>query len=40
MRHRRAAAFYGKYGFVELPKMPKRLFLLTAAIEKLFHRLT
>jgi len=32
----RAAAFYKKYGFIELPKTPKRLFLPVAAIERLF----
>ena len=32
----RAAAFYKKYGFIELPKIPKRLFLPMATIEKLF----
>ena len=32
----RAAAFYKKYGFIELPKTPKRLFLPMATIEKLF----
>jgi ribosomal protein S18 acetylase RimI-like enzyme len=32
----RAAAFYKKYGFIELPKMPRRLFLPMATIEKLF----
>ena len=31
-----AAAFYKKYGFIELPKTPKRLFLPMATIEKLF----
>ncbi|MGA9057027.1 MAG: GNAT family N-acetyltransferase [Terriglobia bacterium] len=31
-----AAAFYKKYGFIELPKTPKRLFLPMASIEKLF----
>jgi hypothetical protein len=30
-----AAAFYKKYGFIELPKTPKRLFLPMATIEKL-----
>lgn len=32
----RAAAFYKKYGFVELPKIPNRLFLPMATIEKSF----
>jgi predicted GNAT family N-acyltransferase len=32
----RAAAFYKKYGFIELPKMHKRLFLPMATVEKLF----
>ena len=31
-----AAAFYKKYGFIELPKTPKRLFRPMATIEKLF----
>lgn len=31
-----AAAFYKKYGFIELPKIPKRLFLPMETIEKLF----
>ena len=31
-----ARAFYKKYGFMELPKTPRRLFLPMAAIEKLF----
>ncbi|MGA2483565.1 MAG: GNAT family N-acetyltransferase [Candidatus Acidiferrales bacterium] len=31
-----AVAFYKKYGFIELPKIPKRLFLPMATIEKLF----
>ena len=31
-----SAAFYKKYGFIELPKIPKRLFLPMATIEKLF----
>ena len=31
-----AAAFYKKYGFIELPKIPKRLFLPMATVEKLF----
>ena len=30
------AAFYQKYGFIELPKTPKRLFLPMVTIEKLF----
>jgi hypothetical protein len=30
-----AAVFYKKYGFIELPKTPKRLFLPMATIEKL-----
>jgi len=33
-----AAAFYKRYGFIELPKTPKRLFLPMATIEKLFSR--
>jgi ribosomal protein S18 acetylase RimI-like enzyme len=32
----RAAAFYKKYGFMELPHTPRRLFLPMATIEKLF----
>jgi len=32
----RAAAFYKKYGFIDLPKTPKRLFLPMATVEKLF----
>jgi predicted GNAT family N-acyltransferase len=32
----RTAAFYKKYGFIELPKIPNRLFLPMATIEKLF----
>ena len=32
----RAAAFYRKYGFLELPKIPRRLFLPMATIEALF----
>ncbi len=31
-----AVAFYKKYGFIELPKIPKRLFLPMATNEKLF----
>jgi len=31
-----AVAFYKKYRFMELPKIPKRLFLPMATIEKLF----
>ncbi len=31
-----ARAFYEKYGFIELPKTPRRLFLPMATIEKLF----
>jgi hypothetical protein len=31
-----AAAFYKKYGFIELPKTPKRPFLPMVTIEKLF----
>lgn len=33
-----AIAFYKKYGFLELPKIPKRLFLPMATIEQLFRR--
>src|SRR5947207_1264962 len=33
-----AATFYRKYGFLELPKVPKRLFLPMATVEKLFER--
>jgi ribosomal protein S18 acetylase RimI-like enzyme len=32
----RGAAFYKKYGFIELPEIPRRLFLPMATIEKLF----
>jgi predicted GNAT family N-acyltransferase len=32
----RTASFYQKYGFIELPKTPKRLFLPMATIEKMF----
>ena len=32
----RAGAFYKKYGFIELPMIPKQLFLPMASIEKLF----
>jgi ribosomal protein S18 acetylase RimI-like enzyme len=32
----RAAAFYKKYGFIELPKIPKRLFLPMPTVERLF----
>jgi predicted GNAT family N-acyltransferase len=32
----RAAGFYKKYGFIDLPKTPKRLFLPMATIEELF----
>ena len=31
-----ALTFYKKYGFLELPKIPRRLFLPMATIEKLF----
>jgi len=31
-----ARAFYRKYGFIELPKIDKRLFLPMGTIEKLF----
>ncbi len=31
-----ARSFYKKYGFIELPKIDKRLFLPMATIEKLF----
>jgi hypothetical protein len=31
-----ARAFYRKYGFIELPKVNKRLFLPMDTIEKLF----
>jgi len=31
-----AVAFYRKYGFLELPKIPKRLFLPMATVERLF----
>jgi predicted GNAT family N-acyltransferase len=30
-------AFYRKYGFIELPKIPKRLFLPIATVERLFE---
>ena len=33
-----AAAFYRKYGFIELPKIENRLFLPTETIEQLFRR--
>jgi len=33
-----ARAFYQKYGFIELPKIDKRLFLPMATIEQLFHK--
>jgi ribosomal protein S18 acetylase RimI-like enzyme len=32
----RAVAFYKKHGFIELPKIPKRLFLPMATVEELF----
>jgi GNAT superfamily N-acetyltransferase len=32
----RAVAFYKKYGFIGLPKIPKRLFLPMATVEELF----
>lgn len=32
-----AARFYEKYGFIALPKVPKRLFLPMATIERLFE---
>jgi hypothetical protein len=31
-----AAAFHKRYGFIELPKTPKRLFLPMATVGKLF----
>lgn len=33
-----ARAFYRKYGFIELPKIDKRLFLPMATIDQLFHK--
>ena len=33
-----AAAFYRKYGFVELPKIAKRLFLPMGTVEQLFRK--
>lgn len=33
-----AAAFYKKYGFMELPKVDQRLFLPMGTIETLFHQ--
>ena len=33
----RAVSFYGKYGFLELPNMPGRLFLPMATVEQLFR---
>jgi hypothetical protein len=33
-----ARAFYKKYGFIELPKIDKRLFLPIATIDQLFHK--
>jgi hypothetical protein len=30
--------FYRKYGFLELPKIDKRLFLPMATIDQLFHK--
>jgi ribosomal protein S18 acetylase RimI-like enzyme len=36
----RAASFYKKYGFIDLPKIPKRLFLPMATVEKLFREQT
>ena len=32
------AAFYRKYGFIEFPKIPTRLFLPMATIEKMFFQ--
>ena len=32
------AAFYRKYGFIELPKIAKRLFLPMGTVEQLFRR--
>lgn len=33
-----AAAFYKKYGFIELPKIEKRLFLPMGTVEQLFRK--
>lgn len=33
-----ARAFYLKYGFIDLPKVDKRLFLPMATIDQLFHK--
>jgi hypothetical protein len=32
----KALAFYVKYGFIELPKIERRLFIPMATVEKLF----
>ena len=33
-----AAAFYRKYGFIELPKIEKRLFLPMGTVEQMFRK--
>jgi ribosomal protein S18 acetylase RimI-like enzyme len=35
-KDKRAANFYGKYGFMQLPRVPTRMFLPMATIEKMF----
>lgn len=37
VKNDKAAAFYRKYGFLELPKVPNRFFLPMATVEKLFE---
>jgi hypothetical protein len=37
-KDKKSAAFYMKYGFIELPNTEKRLFIPMATVEQLFSK--